>query len=344
MAARLSVRPPAVAVAVAVAALVAVAAVLGWSEWSGGNATTTTTTATTTTPATTVAPTTTSPTTTTNPNAPTHLANPLARGSSGTEVERLQERLDQLGFFVGPIDGQFGGLTEAAVWAFEKLVLQTPRSSATGVVTDELWQLMQQPIRVEPRRKHADGAATVNHTEIYLPEQVVAIFVDDRPVLISHMSSGDGQEWREVVTIDPGEYGNENGTEPLVRGEIGYSVTPGGVFEYDRMITGRRQSALGGMYNPAYFNYGIAIHGALNVPLHPASHGCIRLPMKAGEAFQQHIAIGDQVFVWDGVKEPEEYGAQLPVFNRIDHEWAATSTTAPPPPIAPTSTTTSASP
>ena len=245
------------------------------------------------------------------PLVTTHLDQPIAYGSAGDSVRDVQERLTELGFFVGPIDGQFGNLTKMATWAFEKLVMQVPRDEATGVVTDEMWQLMQQPMRVDPRRWHSEGQTTKNHIEIYLPEQVVVFFEDDEAVLISHMSSGTGQEWREEVTIDVGEYGNENGTEPIVRGEIGVSVTPGGIFDVDRMIDGVRQSALGGMWDPAYFNYGIAIHGAMNVPLEPASHGCIRVPLKVGEIFHDYIGIGDSVFVWDGIKEPEVY-AGLP--------------------------------
>ena len=50
----------------------------------------------------------------------------LGEGSYGDDVHVVQNRLKELGFDPGPIDGQFGGLTRAAVWAFEKLVLQTP--------------------------------------------------------------------------------------------------------------------------------------------------------------------------------------------------------------------------
>jgi len=274
------------------------------------------------------------PTTVPAVGEPTHISGPLAFGSSSSDVTTVQQRLTDLGFFVGPVDGEFGNLTQMAVWAFEKLVMQVPRDDATGVVTDEMWQFMQQPMQIQPRRRNTAGESTPNHTEVYLPEQVVVFYQNDQPVLISHMSSGTGAEWKEEVTIDIGEYGNEDGTAPIVRGEIGVSVTPGGVYSFDRMIEGVRQSALGGMWNPAYFNYGIAIHGALNVPLEPASHGCIRVPMKVGELFHQFVAIGDQVFVWDGVKEPEVYGDQLPIFNRIDPDYVAPTTT-----TAPTSTT-----
>ena len=155
------------------------------------------------------------------PVVKTDLSQPLGYGIAGAEVREVQQRLTDLGFDPGPIDGQFGDLTRQAVWAFEKLVLQTRRAtSATGVVTNEMWQRMQDPIAIEPLRHYSEGQATENHTEVYLPQQVVAFFVDDQPVLISHMSSGTGDEWREVVTIDPGECGNEHGTEPIKRGEM----------------------------------------------------------------------------------------------------------------------------
>jgi len=111
-----------------------------------------------------------------------------------------------------------------------------------------------------------------------------------------------------------------------VRGECGISLTPGGVFEVYRQVEGIRQSALGGMWDPVYFNYGIAIHGAINVPLQPASHGCIRVSQSISPDMQDLMTNGDQVFVWDGVEEPEFYGAQLPVFNWLDPDYETTTT------------------
>jgi hypothetical protein len=318
---------PALAAVGVLGAVVIAGVAGGLGGGGGGDASETVASVTTTVAPTTSAPVVVVPVSTDAPVVTTHLSQPLGFGMAGAEVEAVQTRLDELGFFVGPIDGQFGGLTEKAVWAFEKLVLQVPRAEARGIVTDEMWQFMQQPMEIQPRRKFSEGRATRNHTEVYLPEQVVIFFVDDQPALISHMSSGTGEEWKEVVTIDPGELNNENGTEPLVRREIGVSVTPGGVFSYDRFVVGRRQSSLGGMYDPAYFNYGIAIHGAFDVPLYPASHGCIRVPLDVGKVFHQYVAKGDQVFVWDGVKEPEHYGAQLPIFNRVDPTWTTTTST-----------------
>jgi len=117
------------------------------------------------------------------------------------------------------------------------------------------------------------------------------------------------------------------------------SWTPGGVYKYYRMVVGRRESQLGGMYNPVYFNKGIAVHGAREVPDFPASHGCIRLPMHVSDYFQSLVAKGDQVFVFDGVKEPEAYGAQSPRFNWTDPSYTTTTSTTTTLPVKPTTTT-----
>jgi hypothetical protein len=334
--------------AVAVVGTVVIAGVAGGFGVGGGEAEDGTSTLSTLAPTTTVAVTAPIVVESTEvPRTTTHLSQPLGRGMAGAEVRQVQERLDELGFFVGEIDGQFGPLFEQALWAYQKLVMNVPRDEVSSILTDDIWQDMQRGISIEPMRSASKGEATRNHVEIYLPSQVAVFFVDDKPAMIVHISSGDGKEWREVVTIDPGEYGNDNGTEPLVRREIGVSLTPGGVFRFDRMVDGLRNSALGGMWDPAYFNYGIAMHGAINVPLYPASHGCIRMSQTAGRTFHQFIDVGDQVFVWDGAKEPEYYAQNpnaayprgpVPIFNRVDPTYTTTttSTTAPPTSAAPT--------
>lgn len=270
------------------------------------------------------------------PVTKTVLDRTLTKGVAGSDVQQVQERLTELGFVPGPADGIYGGETIKAVWAYEKLVLGVESNRPTGQVTPEMWDAMQDPFVIQPRRPNA----TPNHTEVYLPEQVLAVFHDDVPVMITHMSSGDNEEWCEEVTISPGEYGNRDGTEPLVRGECGRSNTPGGVFEFYRQVEGIRDSALGSMWNPMYFNYGIAIHGALNVPLQPASHGCIRIPLNISENLQSLASIGDQVFVWDGVKEPEEYGSPPPTFNWLDPNYETTTTVPESTTTVPESTTT----
>lgn len=267
------------------------------------------------------------------------LSQTFGRGAAGPEIKIIQDRLIELNFDPGVADGAFGERTQQAVWAFEKLVMGVPRDQVTGKVTAEMWSRMQDPLVIKPRRPDS----TPNHTEIYLPEQVMVVFHGEDPVLITHVSSGDDQEWCEEVTIDPGETGNEKGLEPIKEGWCGLSWTPGGVYKFNRMVAGRRESQLGGMYNPVYFNYGIAVHGAQEVPNFPASHGCIRIPMHISDYFQTLVAKGDQVFVWDGVKEPEEYGSPPPRFNWRDPNYTTTTSTSttlvPATTAAPTTTT-----
>ena len=271
------------------------------------------------------------------------LTQTYGRGAAGPEIKLIQDRLVELKFDPGVADGAFGERTQQAVWAFEKLVMGVPRDQVTGKVTPERWSRMQDPLVILPRRPDA----TPDHTEIYLPEQVLIVFHADTPVVVTHIASGTNEEWCEEVTISPGEQDNETGTEPIKKGVCGLSWTPGGVYKFYRMVVGRRESQLGGMYNPVYFNKGIAVHGAKDVPDHPASHGCIRIPMHISDYFQSLVAKGDQVFVFDGVKDPEAYGAQPPRFNWVDPSYTTTTTsttttapavTLPPTTLAPVTT------
>ncbi len=277
-------------------------------------------------------------TTSVAPVAKTSLAQPLALGAFGEDVERLQTRLTELGFVPGEIDGQFGSLTQQAVWAYKKLVgglswQELDNSNAKTTVTDELWQQMQDPsVAVTPRRPQGLGST---HVEVYLPLQVLAVFTDDRPVFVAHISSGelkdDGltpETFCETVTLDT----DENGMPldpPVEKGICAESKTPGGLFRFTRFYEGKRVGPLGGMLNPWYFNYGIAVHGAENVPTHPASHGCVRIANPLSEVFMDLIDRGDRIMVWghDG-KEPEYYtrDESLPSFNRPDPNATTTTT------------------
>jgi len=254
----------------------------------------------------------------------------LKEGIEGDDVRMLQSRLAELKFAPGPIDGIFGRSTIQAVWAFEKLVMETPRSQATGVVTPQMWDVLRGDVRIMPRRQ----ADTPRHAEIYLPEQVIVTFLGGQPTLVSHMSSGDGKPWCEEVVIDPGEEGNDSPEQiaaglPLKVGICGESVTPPGIFTFYRRSMGTRETKLGTLYNPVYFNQGVAVHGAILVPLEPASHGCVRIPMSVAQLFPALVQFRDRVYVFDGIKEPEEYGSPLPPADRPDPDYTTVPTTVP---------------
>jgi len=60
------------------------------------------------------------------------------RGSKGVEVEKIQTRLKELGFYQGPIDGIFGGGTESAVKRFQI----SDHIVANGVVDAPTWSAL----------------------------------------------------------------------------------------------------------------------------------------------------------------------------------------------------------
>jgi len=247
----------------------------------------------------------------------------LSKGVVGEDVERMQQRLVDLGFDPGPVDGVFGPATTQALWAFQKLVLNIPRDQANGVLTPEAWDVMQGEVSILPRRQRT----TRTHMEVYLTQQVAVVFKNGAPELITHISSGSGEEWCDEVTLDPHTPDNET-DEVIKKGICGSSITPGGVYNFQRRYVegdGWREGKLGRMHNPVYFNFGVAVHGSGNVPNNPASHGCIRIPMHISEYFPTLVSTGDQIFVWDGVKEPEVYGRQPPPFDRPDPDYSTTS-------------------
>jgi peptidoglycan hydrolase-like protein with peptidoglycan-binding domain len=284
--------------------------------------------------------------------AKTAFASPLAMGAAGDDVVQLQQRLTDLGFQPGPVDGQFGSGTQQAVWAYKKLVgnIEWEAFSQLAdqtVVTNELWQAMQEPsVQIIPRRPN-----TGKHVEIYLPLQVLALFDEnDTPIFVSHISTGelnpDGSDatFCEEATYTTDIRGNAL-EEPETKQICAESKTPPGVFRFKRYEDGQHVSPLGGMKNPWYFNYGIAIHGAQNVPTYPASHGCVRMSNSLADVFPTLVEKGNAVYVWgyDG-REPEGYTEKesLPSFNRPDPNatttTTTTTTTVPPTTVAPSTT------
>jgi peptidoglycan hydrolase-like protein with peptidoglycan-binding domain len=231
------------------------------------------------------------------------LARTLQQGLTGDDVLRMQERLVALTFDPGKPDGIYGPATAQAVWAFQKLVLG---KKPNGVITQEDWEVMQGAITIAPRRTQT----TATHFEIYLPEQTAVLFENGAPRLVTHISSGDNKEWCSEDAD-----------------KCGISITPGGTFKFYRRESDWWEGSLGKLYNPIFFNYGIAVHGMTYVPNYPASHGCVRIPMHVAEYFPDLVKRGDQVFVWDGKKEPEAYGAQPPPFDTDNPDVTTTSST-----------------
>jgi hypothetical protein len=126
------------------------------------------------------------------------------------------------------------------------------------------------------------------------------------------------------------------------------AVTPGGSYKVFFRRHGWRTSRLGKLYNPLYFNGGIAIHGAPSVPGYPASHGCVRIPMYVAEWFPGVVPNGTPVYVIGGSKAAVPFNEPAPDGTTGTGGPATTTTTAPTTttqhtlfPPQPTTTTTS---
>ncbi|MFI0416961.1 L,D-transpeptidase family protein [Spongiactinospora sp. 9N601] len=202
----------------------------------------------------------------------------LRLGAKGKVVKVLQARLKELGYHPGKIDGQYGGGTQFAVWAFQKVNGIRP----TSTIARRTWNALEDP--KAPKVLARRGKAT--RVEINLTQQVMVLYVGGEPKLISHTSSGSGIAYCETTEWQ--------GKKQRFCGD---ARTPTGDYKTTWRKSGWHKSYLGQLYNPIFFNGGIAVHGALSVPLAPASHGCVRLPMHVAKILPAMLGKGVPVHV-----------------------------------------------
>ena len=216
-------------------------------------------------------------TTTTVPETTTTTAPPdanadgkLELGEGGESVRALQQRLVELGYWLGEADGNYGQLTRQAVMAFQK-VEGLGRDGVAGPVTQERLVAAGRP---QPR-----GTSGL---EIDLARQVLFVVEGGRVTWAINTSTGNGEA-----------YTSSTGGEAQ-------AITPPGQFRIDRHIDGLREAPLGTLYRPKYFNGGIAVHGSGSIPANPASHGCARVTNSAMDMlWSSGVAeIGTSVWVY----------------------------------------------
>jgi peptidoglycan hydrolase-like protein with peptidoglycan-binding domain len=204
------------------------------------------------------------------PAAPAAPPPGLGTGARGPEVAALEKRLETLLYDVGKVDDLYDQNTAYGVTAFQK-VNGLPR---TGRATDDVIAAMataKQPAALVP-----NGGE--NRVEIDIPRQVLFLYKSNTLQKIITISSGNNQRF-------------------CSEGWCRRAVTPGGSYGFYRQGRGWETGPLGSLYNPVYFNGGIAVHGSRSVPAQPASHGCIRIPMSVAEWFPDAVQIGMPVHV-----------------------------------------------
>ncbi len=156
--------------------------------------------------------------------------------------------------------GRFDGRTARAVLAFRK--------------TTGMRRTIEASIDVMRRIARGKGAFKIRrpdhgrHAEADLTRQVLALI--------------EGGKVRRIYPISSGAPGT-----PTVLGAFRvYSKTPG--------------TNAKGMVDSAYFIRGYATHGYPSVPIYPASHGCLRLPIPDARTVFNWMRIGTPVDVYYG--------------------------------------------
>ncbi|PRY00415.1 L,D-transpeptidase family protein [Allonocardiopsis opalescens] len=174
----------------------------------------------------------------------------LRQGDSGAEVERLQQRLMELGYWIDSADGEFGELTTQAVYALQKAA----GIDRDGVVGPGTQEALDDGIR--PEASTESGRAV----EIDLGRQLLLVVNDGEVEQVFNTSTGSGETYES-------------------QGSQRVAVTPEGDYEVFRAVDAWDPGPLGELYRPKYFNGGIAVHGYPSVPPYPASHGCARVSL-----------------------------------------------------------------
>jgi lipoprotein-anchoring transpeptidase ErfK/SrfK len=194
--------------------------------------------------------------------SPTASASPelvLKPGMRGQAVRLLQRRLAALKYYPGRVNGRFGSNTLEAVWAFQETQGLHPRNAVSSAMQRALASPRPPQVLV-PHGGHL-------RVEVNLKDQVLVLYRHNHVALVSHVSSAGGYYF-----CSPNDCGN--------------AITPTGDFTTLSYLPGRVTAPLGDMYDPVFFIGTIyAIHGDTQVPLKPASHGCVRIPLDIAAFF-----------------------------------------------------------
>jgi putative cell wall-binding protein len=184
----------------------------------------------------------------------------VASGASGAAVLWLEQKLALLSYRPGPVDGVFDKRTHQAVLAFQKW----EGLARDGVVGPQVWARLLTAKTPQSARSSSGSWVEVNKSK------QVLLYVE-----------------RGVVTRTLAvSTGNAN---------VGI-VTPSGTYS----ITRRSGGWDGPRYKPLYLrSWGaLAIHGYPSVPVWPASHGCVRVPLWDQDELYPLIPVGTRVFVY----------------------------------------------
>lgn len=217
----------------------------------------------------------------------------LHPGDYAKIVERLQERLRELKFSPGLVNGYYGTETQAAVWAFQK----SQGLVAEDRVGAETWRALADPRRMAP----LVPTGRPQRVEIDLSRQLLIAYRRDRPVLISHVSTGSGtyfcQYGYSSSTLTPA------GDFRLVKRARHATVDP--KVTTDEAISFERDPAvdftsglMGGLMGVKADPVGRRpAEPLIPVPAQRPASGCVRVPAHVAEWLFRMVVVGEPVYV-----------------------------------------------
>ncbi len=181
------------------------------------------------------------------------------RGSRGPAVAWLEQRLSELSYRPGSIDGKFDHRTKQALIAFQKW----EGMKRDGVAGSEVWWRLLGAGRPVPQM-----VAPGTWIEVDKKRQLLLLCVDGAVERTLSVSTGNAR--------------------------IGI-VTPSGVFHITRENT-RERYRYKPLY---LRNFGyLAIHGYTNVPAVAASHGCVRTTWADMDELHALVPVGTAVYIY----------------------------------------------
>ncbi|MHB8842656.1 MAG: L,D-transpeptidase family protein [Candidatus Aquicultor sp.] len=184
----------------------------------------------------------------------------LKVGDTGKDVKRLQQRLTDLRYSPGPIDGRFSGRTYHAVIAFQKV----NGLHRDGVVGPNTLRALSHPKTISARRSG-------NHIEVSKTLQVLLVVKGGK-----------------VAKILPCSTGKPGFRTPSVASAVDWKA--GHYYESKKYG--------GTMVWASFFYGGVAVHGFASVPAYPASHGCVRIPIPDSKYVYDTMPVGSMVYVY----------------------------------------------
>jgi hypothetical protein len=223
---------------------------------------------------------------------PVGLADIIGPGATGPVVAAFEQRLANLHFDPGPVDGVYDQDTVYAVQTLQKIMGINPAGRIGAFEADAL-RNFQYPQPLHP-------TAEPNRTEIDVTHQVLTLYQNYQVRLITTTSTGSGVHY---CYDTPKDHPTAHVCE--------VATTPSGRYTFYLYRNGWDKGVLGALYNPFYFNKGEAVHGYESVPPVPASHGCSRIPMHIAEYFHTLVNQGDPVYVDGG--QPAQVLSSTPI-------------------------------